>query len=266
MADALAKDPCRNIPQSFCCPPNVVRTLSEVQHYFYALSKDALFINLYGANTLKTGWKDGDTIQLTQETRYPWDGSIRIVIQTAPEHAKQLKLRIPEWVNPALTHMKLNGELLPETPQPGSYFTLARKWVVGDVIELEMGFELAVYEANPLIEEDTNQVAVKYGPLVYCAEALDLPEGVSIGDLRISPDFDRDQVRLHSEKVAGSEIQFIELPALAAKTDDWQAQTLYRKRQEPALQPITLKLIPYYAWDNRGECDMSIWFPLASGK
>src|SRR6185436_18113864 len=57
-----------NIKSSFCCPPNVVRTIAEAHNYVYALSPDALWINLYAASTLDTGWREGGRIKLRQET------------------------------------------------------------------------------------------------------------------------------------------------------------------------------------------------------
>ena len=43
-------------------------------------------------------------------------------------------------------------------------------------------------EANPLVEEDLNQVAVQRGPIVYCLESPDLPRGVKISDVLIPLD------------------------------------------------------------------------------
>ena len=43
-------------------------------------------------------------------------------------------------------------------------------------------------EANPLVEETRNQAAVRRGPIVYCLESVDLPPGVELADVTISPD------------------------------------------------------------------------------
>ena len=43
-------------------------------------------------------------------------------------------------------------------------------------------------EANPLVEDDVNQLAVQRGPVVYCLESPDLPDGVSISDVLIPSD------------------------------------------------------------------------------
>ena len=50
---------------SFCCPPNVVRTIAEVGGYAYSKTDDAILVNLYGSNTLETELAGGK-VKLTQ--------------------------------------------------------------------------------------------------------------------------------------------------------------------------------------------------------
>ena len=65
---------------SFCCPPNLVRTIAESADYAYGKSADAIWVNLYGGSTLETKLPNGETIKLAQETEYPWNGRVRIDI------------------------------------------------------------------------------------------------------------------------------------------------------------------------------------------
>lgn len=69
------------ISKSNCCPPNVVRTVAETHNYAYALSDNGLVVNLYGSNELKTSLPNGSSLELKQETDYPWDGKIKLSIQ-----------------------------------------------------------------------------------------------------------------------------------------------------------------------------------------
>jgi DUF1680 family protein len=41
----------------------------------------------------------------------------------------------------------------------------------------------------------------------------------------------------------------------------WGEQ-LYRELRPTESRPIDLKLIPYYAWANRGKSEMTVWLPL----
>jgi DUF1680 family protein len=41
---------------------------------------------------------------------------------------------------------------------------------------------------------------------------------------------------------------------------NWK-NTLYRE-VNTTVKPVRIKLIPYYAWANRGRTDMTVWMPL----
>ncbi len=249
-----------NIKSSFCCPPNVLRTIAEVHNYLYTLSEDALWVHLYGASTLETAWQDGAEVKLRQETDYPWSGTIRLVLDKAP--AKTLKLRIPGWSGEAGNSLKVNGEAVETDLAPGTYATLDREWSDGDVIELSIGFEPVLYESNPLVEETRNQVAVKYGPLVYCIESNDLPEGVDIDEVALTPDAFADGYETGRMKVSNTEVTTLSVEALDLGGDDWNRETLYRPVNRAEPDRFELTLVPYYAWGNRGDTEMTVWIPL----
>ncbi len=86
---------------SYCCPPNVLRTIAEVSGYAYSKTDDAIWINLYGGNKLATSLMD-KPLKLTQQTNYPWDGRVRITIERCPASEFALKLRIPGWAESAI--------------------------------------------------------------------------------------------------------------------------------------------------------------------
>ena len=65
---------------SFCCPPNLVRTIAEVGDYAYAKSDGAIWVNLYGGSTLATELAGAGKVKLTQDTEYPWNGRVRITV------------------------------------------------------------------------------------------------------------------------------------------------------------------------------------------
>ena len=82
---------------SFCCPPNLVRTIAESANYAYGKSGDSIWVNLYGGSSLETKLADGEEIKLSQETDYPWNGRVRIKIEKCGAGTFALKLRIPGW-------------------------------------------------------------------------------------------------------------------------------------------------------------------------
>ena len=237
----------------FCCPPNTLRTLCQAQEYAYSINKDTLWVNLYGQNTLKT--KD---LEIEQQTNYPWDGHIRLTINKA-KNLKSIRMHIPGWSTDL--SLKLNGEpiLVEDLRQP-------RKWKKGDVIELDLPMPVRLVEANPLVEEAKNQVAVMRGPIVYCLEGQDIgtiPAASGkprINDVAIPADAKFREVPV---TISGTTMIALETDALVTNDSAWDNNTLYRELRPAAKQRVKVRLIPYYAWDNRGIDDMSLWLPLA---
>lgn len=63
--------------------------------------------------------------------------------------------------------------------------------------------------------------------------------------------------------ISGHSFTALEGDALVANSKAWNNQTLYRELSKPSSQKVRIRLIPYYAWDNRGIQDMSLWLNLA---
>ena len=250
-----------NIPLSFCCPPNVVRTIAQVQNYVYSLSGEALWVNLYGGSTLDTELGDGGRLRLRQETDYPWDGVVTLKIQEAPEKPFTVKVRIPGWTAGGNVSLKVNGERVEGPVEPGTYHSLERAWKAGDTIVLDLPVKPTFWEANPLVEETRNQVAVKYGPLVYCLESVDLPAGVNILDLALSLERGS-EISTQQDRIGNASVLSLTIPALRLPQSDWNRETLYRPIPLTGPEIVQTRWIPYYAWGNRGDHDMTVWIPL----
>ena len=228
----------------FCCPPNTLRTLCEAQEYAYAINENTLYVNLYGQNALKT--KD---LEVEQITNYPWDGRITLTIKKA-KNLENVKLHKPDWA--AEYTVKVNGE-------PAD-LDITRKWKKGDVIEVNFDMRPRLIEANPLVEEAKNQVAVQRGPIVYCLEGEDIEGGYRINDIAIPADIQFTEQKM---TISGHEMTVLEGEAVLVNQEKWDNQTLYREIRPTNKKKVKIRLIPYYAWDNRGIQDMSLWLPLA---
>jgi DUF1680 family protein len=113
-------------------------------------------------------------------------------------------------------------------------------------------------EANPLVEETRNQVAIQRGPLVYCLESVDLPTGVHIADVVVTSDTTL-VPRFEADLLGG--VTAIQSNAVARTTGDW-SDKLYRPRRPAADRAVLARFIPYYAWANRGPSEMSVWIPI----
>ena len=237
------------IALSNCCPPNTVRTVAEVQNYAHSLSDEGLWVNIYGGNELNTVWKN-KKIELKQASGYPWDETVNLTFTETPESDFTLFLRIPNWCENA--QITINRRQEPLNLAPGKYIPIKRNWKAGDVIELHLPMKTVLMEANPLVEEARNQIAVKRGPVVFCIESPDIPpHSVFNVTLPIDIQFIPKMIEIEGHSLLG-------LEGTAKIIEDRQWNSLYREAA-PANKPIPVRLIPYYAWGNRGKSEMTVW-------
>lgn len=250
-----SKDRVPYIGLSNCCPPNVVRTIAEVGDYAYSISEKGLWFNLYGGNNINTKLNDGSKVSLSQETNYPWDGNIKIQVKETGNKAYSMFFRIPGWT--ANAQLKVNGKTESINLAPGTYAELNRKWKKGDQVELVLPMEAQLVESNPLVEENRNQVAVKRGPIVYCLESPDLP------GKRIFNVFIPSGINLKASPITidGANMMSLEGNAQLIENKDWK-NILYRPLNQSNIT-TTIKLVPYFAWGNRGHSEMSVWLPVS---
>jgi DUF1680 family protein len=154
--------------------------------------------------------------------------------------------------------VKVNGIPVEAPVLDRGYISLHRTWKKGDMIDLVLPMDVQLIESHPLVEENRNQVAVKRGPLVYCMESPDLP-GNSIFEVIIPSG-----IRLHPvlTKVQEVELMALEGTAYRQNTRSWEG-TLYRPASKAdSLTEVEIRLIPYFAWGNRGRSEMSVWMPV----
>ncbi|GAA3783935.1 glycoside hydrolase family 127 protein [Flavobacterium ginsengiterrae] len=241
------------IALSNCCAPNVTRTIAEVGNYAYNLSKEGLYVNLYGSNTLNTKTENGEALEIEQQTNYPWDGKITLKIVKAPKDLQAFFLRIPGWSQNA--EVSVNNLKITDQIVSGTYLKLNQKWKKGDVIELNMPMPVELMEANPLVEEVKNQVAVKRGPLVYCLESDQLPAKISVNDvaLKLNSKFTTNNFTLNNRNLVS-----IEAEAVINPNNSWN-KALYKPLSSKDATSVPVKLVPYFAWGNKGQGEMTVW-------
>lgn len=240
----------------FCCPPNIIRTIAKMHTYAYCTSDDGVWVNLYGSNVLDTELADGSSLKLTQKTKYPWNGLVEIAVDLAEKKEFSMMLRIPGWASEA--KLKVNGQVVETQLPSGSYFELNRTWTTGDVVELDLPMTTQLMVANPGVDSLRNQVAVTRGPLVYCLESVDLPKDVGITEVVIPQDI---ELTPRFDKHLLSGVTVLEGEAEIIAEEDWSNQ-LYRRLSPQKPRKERIRLIPYYAWSNRGVSDMTVWLPL----
>ncbi len=251
---ALSQDSCQRWSEfhCYCCPPQVARTLAKTHEWAYSLSDDGVWVNLYGSSVL-----EHDGVKLTQKTNYPWEGTVTITVDEAPAAEFAVNLRVPGWADSAT--LKVNGERAAVDATPGTYVELRRCWSAGDVVELDLPMRPRLMLAHPELEQAHNQVAVMRGPVVYCLEGADLPDDVPVHEIHVPRD-----IELEATFMPGllGGVTVLEGTACRRREPDWSGR-LYAEMPESTCECQPVRLIPNFAWLNRGPHDMRVWLPLA---
>lgn len=212
-----------------CCPSQLSRFLPSIGNYIYASSDDALWVNLYIGNTgqIRIGETD---ILLTQETDYPWDGSVKLTISTSQPLEKEIRLRIPNWCK--TYDLSINGKRINVSEEKG--YAVIKDWKSQDVIALDMDMPVEIVAADPHVKENLGKRAIQRGPLVYCMEEIDNPEYF-------------DQIQLSPSTTFQTAFVSDILNGIKTIKTNGRAQSA--------------TFIPYYAWDNRKAGKMRVWIP-----
>ena len=244
-----------------CCPPNLERTLASLPGYFYSTSNDGIYLHLYDNSDLDWHLENGTGLKVTQETNYPWDGSVKIGITPAKAAEFTFHLRIPGWAEHA--QVAVNGKTVTGA-KPGEYLPIQRRWAPGDVIHAQFEMTPQVLGANPHVVDDTGRVAVQRGPLIYCLEQLDQPDRVALSDVALDLGH-KTTAQFESEfrdDLLGGIVVLRHTGAAYEKTNSRDA-LYFRYDGAPLMsRRVPLTFIPYYAWANRAAAAMQVWTPL----
>ena len=242
-----------------CCPGNITRFMASVPGYLYAQRGDTVYVNLFAAGTADIE-TPGGKLTIAQQTRYPWDGVVKMTMKPATARRFAVNVRIPGWARnepvpsdlyrfadavKETATIKVNGSAVSLTIQKG-YVTIDRTWKAGDVVELNLPMPVRRVLAHANVEADRDRVALQRGPVVYAAEWPDNPEG-KVRNL-VMPDTNPLTSEFRSDLLNG--VQIVKGRAFGLKLDE--KGTVVKTEQ-----PFTA--IPYATWANRGRGEMAVW-------
>ena len=243
-----------------CCPGNITRFLASVPGYVYAVQGDAIYTNLYAEGTAAIDTPGRQKVTLAQQTRYPWDGAVRITVTPDQPRTFPIKLRIPGWARnqpvpgdlyrfadtidqPVV--VRVNGQAQPLAIDKG-YVTISRRWQRGDAIELVLPMPVRRLAAHERVEADRGRVALQRGPIVYAAEWPDNPNG-KVRNI-VLPETSRLTSEFRPAVLNG--VQVIRGRAVGLAYD---ANGKVLKSEQDFMA------IPYATWANRGRGPMIVW-------
>jgi len=231
-----------------CCPGNIARFLPSFPGYVYAHTDDNLYVNLFvdSRGKVRIG---KNSVNVTQQTQYPWEGQVRIIIEPENPAEFSVSIRIPGWAgnevvpfnlysflekNDDKPTLKVNSELVRLEMDKG-YARVRRRWKSGDVIDLNLPVPVRRVVADEKVKDDFGKAALQRGPIVYCFEAVD-NGGKVLG--RKIPDNLRFKTEFQPGLLGG----------------------VYVLKSSEA-EKVQLQAVPYYAWSHRGVGEMAVWLP-----
>lgn len=207
-----------------CCPPNIIRFIASIADYIYSYDEDALYIHQYINSTAKY-----EGMKVEQKTKYPENGVLEIIT-----NCKKVAVRIPWWCK----EFKVNAEYVLKN----GYAYIENK----EKITIDFGMPIFAVRANRRVRDDAGRVAIMRGPVVYCIEGID--NGKDLKNIKIDV----------SSKFELEKSEFL-LPTLKTKAyQQKDSNSLYLVAGND-YEEISIRMIPYYAFANRGETEMLIW-------
>ena len=242
-----------------CCPGNITRFMASVPGYIYATRGNDLYVNLFAGGTADIE-TPGGTLKVVQDTRYPWDGGVKMTLTPDAVRRFAVNVRIPGWAREepvpsdlyrfmdkaqTAATVKVNGVDVPVTLEKG-YVTIEREWKAGDAIDLHLPMPVRRVLAHPKVEADRDRVALQRGPIVYAAEWADNPNGKTRNI--VLPDTSRLTTTFRADLLNG--VQVITGRAFGLAKTETRAVT---KTEQDFMA------IPYATWANRGRGQMNVW-------
>ena len=246
-----------HVLKCFCCPANLSRFLMEAMEYTYAIGEEEVYLGMYGASEVKIRLKNGSSFTMIQDTDYPWSGRIRFrFVNVESDRGFLLMIRVPGWAESG--SVEYDGTSRRITEEDGSsYLPLKVHDLKNSRIEVCFDMPARLTVAHPMVEEDGNQAAVERGPIVYCMESPDADVD-TLDDILMPSDA---VFREEDYEICGQRLVALKTEAVVLRKKQ-NRDALYQTLRIDGIDRISVRLIPYFAWDNRGFGEMRIWMPL----
>jgi hypothetical protein len=232
----------------------------------YAYRDNSIWTVLYMGSEATIPLKDGK-VKLTQQTNYPWSEKVVFSVEPEKPFAFDLKLRRPRLCATRKLAIRINhgividpdrfvtlrinhGIVTMKPADPDGFVTLSRTWKKGDVVELMVPagpMQVQRLQADPQVKADVGRVALLWGPVIYCLEAVD--NGGHVRNL-VLPRTSELTGTFEKDLLGGMTV--IRGQALAVSRDD---------DDKLITKPVSFRAIPYSTWDNRQPGQMVVWLP-----
>ncbi len=244
-----------------CCPANIARLVASLGNYIYGKSGNSIWINLFVNSNTRTV-AGNDSISVSMETNYPWEGKVRIKIDPDSRQKFTIHIRVPGWArgeaSPGALYRFLHYSSGPvdffvngiktDTKLENGYVSIERMWRKGDQVSFSFPMEVLRIIAMDSLRNDAEKIAIQRGPFIYCIEEADNPGSVWNVLLKPNAAFQTLPYHIISEPV----IALQTITDLSQPSKDGSHTNMIKKK---------ITAIPYYTWANRGANAMRVWIP-----
>lgn len=216
-----------------CCPPMFLKLMGCLQDYIYASGEGRLAVNLHIGSRAQMQVNGRGIVVEQKNCGIPYSGSNTIALEMEQETAFTLEIRRPAWAGAFFVTFR--GKRYEETEN--GYVVIRDLFRNGDEICVSMELLAMKIEAHPYVSADEGRVALMRGPLLYCLEETDNPQGVDV-------------------TLGGGEPAVREMEICRRKTTALTGACADGRE---------FVAVPYFLWCNREKGRMNVWL-LQEGK
>ncbi len=186
--------------ENTCCEGQGTRLLGSLPEHIYSIAPDGLYVHLFEPSTVQ--WQqDGQQLELTVKTRFPFDNAVHCAIKTAAPTTSTLRIRVPSWAARAM-RISVNGEPA-GAGKPGTYFPIKRQWSDGDAIEFTLPAAIQVKQYTGADQiPGSSRYSVEYGPILLAAV------GSSTVELSLDGGHNAEHLANYLEPIADAPLNF----------------------------------------------------------
>lgn len=251
-----------------CCPTNVARTFASLSAYLATADTDGIQLHQYAPAEISTTLDDGRVVALRVETDYPASGRIRVRVVGDADAAWTLSLRVPSWAQGA-TLRGPDGDAAEVSP---GVVSVRRAFHDGDTVELVLPMAPRVTRPDPRIDAVRGCVAIERGPEVFALESVDLDGAPAsdVGELALagSPVEREGRVWVPVREVGALPTGWPYAASPAAEARASASRDAVGAPVDAVAAPVnaaaasvSVPLVAYHDWANRGPSTMRVWLP-----
>jgi hypothetical protein len=146
------------MPNFACCLANMHQGWPKfVESMWMATNDNGLALVAYGPSVVKAKVGKGSEVTISEETDYPFNGSVKLTITTDKPVRFPIDLRIPGWAD----SVKISFKNKTVSARGSESYKINEKWINGDQISIEIPMNIRVEKRY------NNAVSVLRGPLYF---------------------------------------------------------------------------------------------------